>query len=230
MFSLVPFLLQYTKRLDPSKIEIANNDVLHQLDLLWEHCYDTGSGLLVHGYDASRTAVWANLATGGSPHVWGRALGWYVMALLNALEEMEIRNNMNEQQRLQERFENLMREVAARVDPVSGCWWQMIAHPGKTGNFLESSCSAMFVYSMLKGVRLGYLQDSPVMDPQNEKETRYTLMASKAYNAIIDRFVIRNADGTLSYDGTVAVCSLNSPASYHVSSPAGQSYNRPCLI
>jgi len=76
--------------------------------------------------------------------------------------------------------------------------------PGRAGNYIESSGSAMFTYALYKGARLGFLNGSVVQ------------VASRAYEYLVDEFVVREANGTLSWNGTVAVCSLNSTASYEV--------------
>jgi rhamnogalacturonyl hydrolase YesR len=89
MFSLAPYYTLYTKTGSPEG-SLRNSppldDMLFQIDLLWERTRHEDTGLLVHGYDASLTAVWADPVTGASPHVWGRSLGWYVMALVDTLE------------------------------------------------------------------------------------------------------------------------------------------------
>lgn len=61
-------------------------DALLQIRLLYSHCFQNSTGLLAHGYDASRTAVWADPVTGASPWVWGRSMGWYLLGLVNAWE------------------------------------------------------------------------------------------------------------------------------------------------
>ena len=42
-------------------------------------------------------------------------------------------------------------------------------------------------------------------------------MGRKAYDYMINNFVVKNANGTLGWDKTVTVCSLNSTATYEVS-------------
>ena len=56
-----------------------------QFDLIHNRML-TGEGLLVHSYDESKKAVWADPTTGAAPNVWGRALEWYFMVLLEVLE------------------------------------------------------------------------------------------------------------------------------------------------
>ncbi|KAF8183816.1 glycosyl hydrolase [Mycena galopus ATCC 62051] len=216
MFSLAPFYAYYTTLLDPNNAT-AIADMMHQLDLLWTHCAAAnGTGLLVHGYDDSKTAVWANPVTGASPHVWGRSLGWYTMALVDTLEILPRAKWVAEWALLHARFSQLASAVRDAADTASGAWWQVLDQPGRAGNYIESSGSAMFVYSLLKGVRLGYLEDDV---------PAYIHVATRAYDYIVDTFVVNNGNGTLGYNGTVSVCSLNSTASYEYYVGQPISYN-----
>lgn len=216
MYSLAPFYTLYTvTQSNATALNLtALNDMSHQMDLLWEHCLDATSGLLVHGYDASRTAVWADPATGASPHVWGRSLGWYAMALVDTLEALP---NRRETRRyrvpLLQKFQSLASAVVRAADPDTGAWWQVLDQPGREGNYIESSGSAMFAYALLKAARLGY-------SPGNMSAV-LPEVAKKAYEYLSSTFVVHEADGSLGYNGTVAVCSLNSTASYeyYVSQP-----------
>jgi rhamnogalacturonyl hydrolase YesR len=208
MYSLAPFYALYTNTLDRGNSS-AYADMFYQLNLLWRHCRHNDTGLLVHGYDYSKTAAWANPTTGASPYVWGRSLGWYMMALVDTLEILEPVKTSSKELTYQwklwkSRFEDLSAAVVKSIDQASGAWWQILDQPGREGNYIESSGSAMFVYSLLRGSRLRYLPD-------------YSNIANRAYEYIVDNFVIDNHNGTLSYNKTVAVCSLNSTASYEVS-------------
>ncbi|KAK8223618.1 glycosyl hydrolase [Phyllosticta paracitricarpa] len=232
MYSLAPFYSYYTGLFDQDNTT-AVADILLQLNLLWEHCYDNATGLLFHGYDESKTAVWANPETGASPHVWGRALGWYLMALVDTLELLPVERQSKEWADVLDKFQTLAYAVMQSVDEASGAWWQVLDQPGREGNYIESSGSAMFVYALLKGVRLGFLEaDTPGTEAPDTVEeigmnapgfhdlgvvatsTSYVQVADKAYDYILHNFVVNNGNGTLSYNGTVGVCSLNSTASY----------------
>lgn len=206
MFSLLSFYPLYTSTFDIKNTTEMNNDLFHQLELLWEHCHDESTGLLFHGYDATKTASWANLTTGASSIVWDRALGWFMMGLVDLLEFQPINSRVGT---WHARFVDLADALVLAVEPTSGCWWQVISAPGRTDNYIESSGSAMFAYTLYKGVRLGLLQD-------DDLQVNYTSVATRAYHSIVDRFVVENQDGTLSYNGTVGVCSLDSSATYEV--------------
>ncbi|KAK6072686.1 glycosyl Hydrolase Family 88 [Seiridium cupressi] len=217
MYSLAPFYTLYTLDAAASSSSVnttALDDVLLQLELLWQHTHNETSGLLVHGYDASRTAVWADPETGASPHVWGRSLGWFAMALVDTLEMLsgaeEACHLTRYATRLGEMFRSLAAALVGAVDVASGAWWQVMDEPGREGNYIESSGSPMFAYALLKGARLGYLDGAAAAAAASQVGVR-------ARTYLTDTFVVDNGNGTLGYNGTVSVCSLNSTASYEVS-------------
>jgi rhamnogalacturonyl hydrolase YesR len=210
MYSLAPFATLYT---NTSHSPIVN--VSYQLERAWAHTYHPSSGLNVHGYDASKRAVWADASTGASPHVWGRSLGWFSMALIDTLELMSssqlLNSNTSTSEKLIKRyFTHLMSRVVDAADPATGAWWQVMDEPERKGNYVESSASAMFVYSLLKGVRLGYL------GADSWGNAEYVKVARRAYEYMVDTWVVQNGNGTLGWNGTVSVCSLNSSASFEV--------------
>jgi rhamnogalacturonyl hydrolase YesR len=211
MYSLIPFYATYTTKISPTNRTAAAKDLIYQLDLLWSHCSQNSTGLLVHGYDASKTTVWANPVTGASPIVWIRSLGWYAMALVDILEISRPQGILSREQwnHIHQRFVALSNAIMAAADPDTGCWWQVMTDPGREGNYIESSGSAMFTYALYKGARLGYLN-------HRGSNVRPTAIASKCYCHLVQDFVVDNMDGTLGYNGTVSVCSLNSTATYEV--------------
>ncbi|KAF2970201.1 hypothetical protein GQX73_g3372 [Xylaria multiplex] len=213
MYSLGPFYSLYTLT-TPSKnssaAAAALDDMVYQFDILWEHTYNASTGLLTHGYDALRKAVWADQVTGASPYVWGRSLGWYTMALLDTIETLDKEKAPSKYRTsLLEKFQTLIPAVIKNVDSETGGWWQVVDQAEREGNYIESSATAMFSYSLLKGVRLGYLP--------SELATTAINLGTRAQKLLTDSFVVKEADGTISYNGTVAVCSLNSTATYEVS-------------
>lgn len=104
------------------------------------------------------------------------------MAVVDLLELKTLPENRWD--RLLESFIALADALVQAADPQTGGWWQAMAFPGRKGNYIESSGSAMFTYALYKGVRLGYLG--------NEKTpaATYSAVASKAYRYIVDTFVV----------------------------------------
>ena len=194
---------------------VAN--ITYQLDLFWDHCRNASTGLLVHGYDASKTRVWANPETGASPHVWGRSLGWYALALVDTLELLQtarVHDAVDADVR-HGRFEVLAGAIARAADPETGALWQVLDEPGREGNYIESTT---FVAALLKGSRLGYLNASAgaAANATIPPSVPYVDVARRAYEYIAETCVMDRGNSTLGWNGTVSVCSLNPTASYEV--------------
>jgi hypothetical protein len=146
MYSFAPFATQYATEVNASNVDSAFQDVTLQLELLFSHCHDNITRLLVHGYDYEKTAVWANPVTGASSYVWGRSLGWYMMALVDTLEILSPYRRMQQWELLLERFMKLSAALVQAVDPVSGAWWQIPTKSGERGTTLSRVgvlCSCM---------------------------------------------------------------------------------------
>lgn len=170
------------------------NDIANQFVWMERHSRDPKTGLLYHGWDESRQQKWADKTTGKSPHFWGRAMGWYAMALVDTLEHFP-----KDHPRRPELIAILDREAAAieKVqDKKSGVWWDILDLGGKEKNYLESSASAMFVYALARGVREGYLPE------------RYMRSAKRGWDGIKKEFVKTNAEGDTDWEGTVSVSGL----------------------
>ena len=170
------------------------NDIANQFVWTEKHTRDEKTGLLYHAWDESKEQKWADKTNGRSPHVWGRAMGWYAMGLIDVLEYFPKDNS-----RRAELIAILNREAAAieKVqDKNSGTWWDIIDLPGKDKNYHESSASAMFVYALARGVREGYLPE------------KYMKVAAKGWAGIKKEFIKTNAQGQTDWEGTVSVSGL----------------------
>jgi unsaturated rhamnogalacturonyl hydrolase len=152
LYMAEPFYAEYTKAFGDS---LAWNDIGRQFELMEMHARDSVTGLLYHAWDESRLQRWADPSTGRSPNFWGRAMGWYAMALVDVLDFFP-----EEHQQRRDLIEILRRLADALVryrDPSSGLWFQVVDQGTRLGNYLESSASGMFVYAFAKGARKGYL-------------------------------------------------------------------------
>jgi unsaturated rhamnogalacturonyl hydrolase len=172
----------------------AFDDIAKQFILMERHARDAQTGLLYHGWDESRQQRWADPQTGRSPNFWGRAMGWYAMALVDTLDYFP--ENHAQRAELVAILKRLAAAVAKYQEPKSGLWYQVLDKGGEKGNYLESSASSMFVYALSKGVRMGYLPQS------------YLKVAQKGYQGIRREFVESTADGQVNLKGTVSVAGL----------------------
>ena len=156
-----PFYAQYAETFnEPQDFD----DIANQFIWTEKHTRDEKTGLLYHAWDESKKMDWADKTTGRSSQFWGRAMGWYAMALVDVLDYFP----KNHPKRA-ELINILNREMTAleKVQDKSGNWWLILDKPNEKGNYLEASASAMFVYAMAKGVRMGYLPET-FMDSANK--------------------------------------------------------------
>lgn len=132
-------------------------DILRQVRTVKEKMRDPVTGLYYHGYDASRKAFWADTETGLSRSFWLRAIGWFAVALTDLCELLPEKSGRQEIAGI---FRELMESVRRFADPETGLYWQVVDQGSREGNYLESSGSSMIACAMLKGARLGVLEDS----------------------------------------------------------------------
>ncbi|MHA6481982.1 glycoside hydrolase family 88/105 protein [Paenibacillus sp. strain BS8-2] len=129
--------------------------VLQQESLMRRYMHDEETDLLYHAWDESRAMPWADPSTGRSPEFWGRSLGWYVLALAQFLDELPESDAG---------WETLAGELARVVsslvryqDAVSGLWYQVVDKGHLADNWLETSCSSLFVYAIAKAYKRGLI-------------------------------------------------------------------------
>jgi unsaturated rhamnogalacturonyl hydrolase len=137
----------------------CNDTVYTQMLLLSQHVRDTSTGLLYHAWDDSPSmkAAWANATTGRSPSVWGRALGWYAMALVDLLPDLPAGAQHDQ---LLAILQGLAMGLKNTQDATTGLWYQVVDQGSKTDNWLETSGSGMFVYTLKVAVNRGYIDSS----------------------------------------------------------------------
>lgn len=175
--------------------DTAFQDITRQFVLMEQHARDARTGLLFHGWDESRQQRWADRSTGRSPNFWGRAMGWYAMALVDVLEYFP-----PAQQSRADTLKAILNRLAAAVkqyqDPATGCWYQVLDKGKEKGNYLEASASCMFVYALAKGTRLGYLPAA------------YKQVAIKGFAGINKQFIKKAPEGGVNLAGVCSVAGL----------------------
>jgi unsaturated rhamnogalacturonyl hydrolase len=169
------------------------NDIANQFIWMEAHAGDKATGLLYHGWDESKEIAWANKETGVSPHFWGRAMGWYAMALVDVLENFP--QNHTRYQALVDILNRTINAFEKVQDKKTGLWYDILDKPLEKKNYFEASASSMFVYVVAKGVRKGWVPSSKLMIAQN------------GYKGILKTF-IKTENGQVNLHGTVKVSGL----------------------
>ena len=187
-----PFYMEYETRFNKMQGCI---DSYKQFMNIKKHMRDEKTGLYYHGYDESRQMYWAGPETGCSPNFWLRAMGWFLVAMVDVLERMD-EQLYNEYRGIMAMLKQTVEDMHKFQDEQSGMFWQVIDHPEAEGNYLETSGTALFAYAVLKGVRLGYLPK------------RMAAWAEKAFYGTCDRYLSKNPDGSLQLDGICLVAGL----------------------
>ena len=171
----------------------AWSDIINQFLTVDKHTIKP-NGLNYHGWDESRQMAWSNPETGTSQETWGRAEGWYVMALCDVLECMPADEPGREQ--LKAILQRVTASLLAVQDSTTHLWYQVPDRAGEAGNYLESTCSAMYCYALAKGSRLG------ILPAGYREEAQRVLEGLQTYK------IRENEDGTLSLTDCCAVAGL----------------------
>ena len=196
LYMAMPFYAEYTRDYVADSLRSAHyEDIVHQFSLAYERCYDPANGLLRHAWDASHRMFWCDPQTGQSAHAWGRALGWYTMALVEVIDILD-QDSRFEDKTLPSILSSVFASLLKVADPETGLWYQVLDCPGREGNYLEATCNAMFAYAMLKGVRLG------VLDGVDEQ------LACQTYKQMVKTFVTIDETGLVVLNDCCAVAGL----------------------
>ena len=100
-----------------------------------------------------------------------------------------------ERNELKDMFCELIDAMLPYQDEESGMWYQVINLGGIKPNYLETSGSAIFAYAIMKGVRLGLLDE------------KYFAYGEKAFYGICENF-LNEKDGVLQLDNICLVAGL----------------------
>ena len=193
---------QKAQKAQKSQILAIYDDAVNQLKITYDRTYDPKTGLNRHAYDETRKTFWADKETGLSQHCWGRAQGWYTMALIEVLDALP-----DDYARKQEVIDLLVKDFDAILkwqDKKSGVWYQVMDSPEREGNYLESTCSAMFTYALLKAYRKGYVGD------------KYRDAGIRAYKGMVNNFIKVHPDKTISLTSCCSVAGLGPAATPEV--------------
>jgi len=189
-----PYYAEYASRFETgSEQEASFQDIWHQFRLCFEKTWCDKCQLLHHGWDSSHQQKWCDKQTGQSAHAWGRAEGWYLMALVDCMDWMPemYKDSLGQQLR------TICKRLVKIQDKKNGCWMQVLDETGREGNYYEMSATAMFAYTMLKGYRLGVL------------DKKYRKAGLKALNGILKHYLTTDEHGMTTLHNICHVAGLS---------------------
>lgn len=172
------------------------DDVALQFVLTDSLTIDSITGLNFHAYNDDRLQPWANKENGHSPNFWGRAMGWYMMAMVDVLDYLPKRHPARKQ--IIKNLNRLTDALLAVRDPATKMWYQVPNLADSVGNYTESSCTAMFIYAIAKGARMKYYSN-------NEW---YAHQARTSFEGLVANATMKQANGTTSIIRACGVAGL----------------------
>lgn len=165
-----PFAAEYGATFDkPAFFDLG----AQQARLMEEVTRDDRTGLWYHAWDSRGCQPWADPKTGRSPEFWGRSIGWVPVALLDELDFIPQGHPAREE--LARITRDLTLAVLPYQDDATGLWYQVVDKGGAPGNWLETSCTCLYVAAICKAVRMGLLGQE------------HMAVARKGYEGVIQR-------------------------------------------
>ncbi len=93
-----------------------------------------------------------------APHFWGRGNGWCAAAYVELLNVMPVDHPKRD---LVLSYYYRMMEALVKYQGPEGMWYQLI---DDQESWPESSCTCMFLFSMIEGIRYGLLPSTPYIN------------------------------------------------------------------
>lgn len=207
LYMAQPFYMAYETRFH-KLADVA--DITRQFANVRKYLFNEEKQLYYHACDTARVQPWADRETGCSRNFWLRSMGWYLMSLIDCIDccsEM-----LYEHYRLLiDLFREAVRGILRWQDRETGLFWQVIDRGDHPGNYLETSGSAMVAYALIKGVRLGVLN-----------EEKYLPIGRRVYESLVQHKLIPG-DGGLHLCDICAVAGLSDKrdgsVAYYLSEP-----------
>lgn len=154
LYMAQPFYMAYETKYNNKE---GYNDIVNQFENVKMYLYNKNKALYYHAFDEARIQKWADKETGQSPNFWLRSMGWFLMALVDTIEEMSI-EIFEHYKSLSAIYKEAIQGILNYQDKESKLFYQVIDKADIEGNYLETSGTTMIAYSIMKACRLGILQ------------------------------------------------------------------------
>lgn len=141
-------------------------------------------GLLLHAWTTQpEKTKWADWQTGLSPEVWSEGMGWYALLLPEILAVMSPKHPDYKQ--ILTIYQLMAQGIRQYQDANTGGWYMVVDKGYNAMNYIDPSGTAMFTYSIQRGVDLNLL-----------REKDYAKVAQRGYECLKD-FIQVNGNGLL---------------------------------
>lgn len=190
LFMAMPFYTKYERYFNNKR---HYDDIKHQFKVVRKRMFDEKKKLYYHGYDALKSIFWADPKTGLSQNFWLRAMGWYMVAIVDVYEDFD------DPKERESFFKPLLKEMVDGLlmyqDKKTSLFYQVVDKGKEPGNYLETSGSALISYAILKAVRYHMLP------------TSYQEKGLAIFHGITQKY-LHEIDGKLNLGGICLVAGL----------------------
>jgi unsaturated rhamnogalacturonyl hydrolase len=198
----MPFLVTYGSTIGDATYTYT--EAIRQFRSHINYLKDNETGLLLHAYDYDGSASWSVPPLKRSPYAWGRAIGWVTMGLSEVLDI--IPEGFPDRDIILRQYQDLLKSLVKYQDPKTGLWYQVVDRTSDPRNWLETSCSMMFVFSLQRAIQKGFLDAS------------YQKYVTLGYNGILTK-ISRNADNTVSLVDICGGTGVSADINYYFNRP-----------
>ena len=194
LYMIGPFAVMYAHYFGKSYLY---EKIFWQMELMRRNMTDPKTGLLYHAWDDSRESEWADRKTGLSPEFWGRAIGWYAVAIQDILDYLP------EDHKHRREFINagldIINALVRFQDEETGLWYQVVDKGDREGNWLETSCSCLYSYAIAKAIKNGFLHKSYSKYLHRAYEGIIKTLGFEGENLIVSNICIGTGVGNLEF-------------------------------
>jgi len=194
--------------------EYCFNEAARQIIAFAHHGAKGASGLYYHAWAEkpelpvvigshrpAQPTHWADPKTGLSSEVWSEGLGWYALILAETLAVMP--KDHPQLGEVLDIYTRLAAGLKRTQDAKSGRWFQVVDKGERPDNWTDNSGSAMFTYSIERGIELGLLN-----------RAEYGPVVSKGYQGIVANAKINEQGLVDIYSACEGLCVQASYADY----------------
>ena len=202
------FLLRYGQVIGDR--EYCFDEVTRQITLFASHARKDESGLYYHAWAekpqlatvvGERKVQWADPRTGLSSEVWSEGLGWYALVVVETLADLP--KEHPRRTAVLDIYRRLAADLKQTQDPRTGGWFLVVDKGARPDNWIDNSGSAMFTYTLQRGIDLGLL---------DSKE--YAPVVASGYKAIAANAKIDNKGLVDIYSACDGLCVQANYADY----------------
>lgn len=180
LYMVQPFLMECANAIESGKLTLKDQNgaavspediyttVTDRFTWIYDAMYDNSTGLYNHGYNVAESKV--------NGHFWGRAVGWYAMALTDVIDMMP---EGNRKQTLTGYLPRLFDGMMKYQDAETGMWYNVVNRGTDLNkNILETSSSSMMAYALMKAYNNGWVTD-----------VKYGRAGLAAFNGVVENKV-----------------------------------------